>query len=493
MIRLYNTLTKKVEEFVPNVPGKVAMYTCGPTVYHYAHIGNLRSYICEDVLEKSLRYAGYDVKRVMNITDVGHLSGDSDDGEDKMVKGAQREHKTVMEIAKYYTDAFFSDCKKLNIKTPDVVEPATNCIDEFINMISVLLEKGYAYKSGENIYFDTSKLDDYFCFGNQNEEEQLIGARDDVTQDLNKRNKNDFVLWFTKSKFEDQALKWDSPWGVGYPGWHIECSCISMKHLGEYMDIHCGGVDNIFPHHTNEIAQSEAFLGHKWCNYWFHVHHLNDRNGKMSKSKGAFLTVSYLEEQGYDPLLYRFFCLQSHYRKPLEFSFEALDNAKAAYDKLKNRITAIAEEAVTAGKAVLEPSAGQDGVRIYKVNENAADSAVFDEYKAKFIEALSADINTSMAITVLMEALKADTDAATKLALVGSFDEVLGLGLLTVKEEAGNGVDPEFEKYICGQIELRTAAKKEKNYAEADRIRQELLEKGVVLEDTREGVKWHLK
>ncbi|MBO4414812.1 MAG: cysteine--tRNA ligase, partial [Lachnospiraceae bacterium] len=324
-------------------------------------------------------------------------------------------------------------------------------------------------------------------------EEQLIGARDDVTQDLNKRNKNDFVLWFTKSKFEDQALKWDSPWGVGYPGWHIECSCISMKHLGEYMDIHCGGVDNIFPHHTNEIAQSEAFLGHKWCNYWFHVHHLNDRNGKMSKSKGAFLTVSYLEEQGYDPLLYRFFCLQSHYRKPLEFSFEALDNAKAAYDKLKNRITAIAEEAVTAGKAVLEPSAGQDGVRIYKVNENAADSAVFDEYKAKFIEALSADINTSMAITVLMEALKADTDAATKLALVGSFDEVLGLGLLTVKEEAGNGVDPEFEKYICGQIELRTAAKKEKNYAEADRIRQELLEKGVVLEDTREGVKWHLK
>ncbi|MCR5767631.1 MAG: cysteine--tRNA ligase [Lachnospiraceae bacterium] len=490
MIRLYNTLTKTVDEFVPNVPGKVAMYTCGPTVYHYAHIGNLRSYICEDVLEKTLRYAGYDVKRVMNITDVGHLSDDADNGEDKMVKGAQREHKTVMEIAKFYTDAFFEDCRKLNIKRPDVVEPATSCIDEFINMISVLLEKGYAYRSGENVYFDTSKLDEYFVFGNQNEDEQMVGVRDDVTEDTNKRNKNDFVLWFTKSKFEDQALKWDSPWGVGYPGWHIECSCISMKHLGEYMDIHCGGVDNIFPHHTNEIAQSESYLGHKWCNWWFHVHHLNDREGKMSKSKGNILTVSVLEEKGYDPLAYRFFCLQSHYRKPLEFSYDALDNAVAAYDRLKNRVLAIAEEAVNAGKAIKTEDA-HGGGHTYKVNDGAADAAVFEQYKAKFIEALSADINTSMAITVLMETLKADTDAATKLALVSSFEEVLGLGLLTVKEEAGSGVDPEFEKYILEQIELRKAAKKEKNFAEADRIRAELLEKGIALEDTREGVKWH--
>ncbi|MBR4724195.1 MAG: cysteine--tRNA ligase [Lachnospiraceae bacterium] len=490
MIRLYNTLTKTVDEFVPNVPGKVAMYTCGPTVYHYAHIGNLRSYICEDVLEKTLRYAGYDVKRVMNITDVGHLSDDADNGEDKMVKGAQREHKTVMEIAKFYTDAFFEDCRKLNIKRPDVVEPATSCIDEFINMISVLLEKGYAYRSGENVYFDTSKLDEYFVFGNQNEDEQMVGVRDDVTEDTNKRNKNDFVLWFTKSKFEDQALKWDSPWGVGYPGWHIECSCISMKHLGEYMDIHCGGVDNIFPHHTNEIAQSESYLGHKWCNWWFHVHHLNDREGKMSKSKGNILTVSVLEEKGYDPLAYRFFCLQSHYRKPLEFSYDALDNAVAAYDRLKNRVLAIAEEAVNAGKAVKTEDA-HGGGHTYKASDGAADAAVFEQYKTKFIEALSADINTSMAITVLMETLKADTDAATKLALVSSFEEVLGLGLLTVKEEAGSGVDPEFEKYILEQIELRKAAKKEKNFAEADRIRAELLEKGIALEDTREGVKWH--
>ena len=472
-MKIYNTLTKKVEEFVPNVEGKVAMYTCGPTVYHFAHIGNLRSYICEDILEKTLRYIGYDVKRVMNITDVGHLSSDADTGEDKMLKGAKREHKTVMEVAKFYTDAFFADCKKLNIKTPDVVEPATNCISEFIHMIEVLLEKGYAYKAGENIYFDTSKLKEYYVFGNQNEDELMVGVRDDVTEDTNKRNKNDFVLWFTKSKFEDQALKWDSPWGVGYPGWHIECSCISMKHLGEYMDIHCGGVDNIFPHHTNEIAQSESYLGHKWCNYWFHVHHLNDKDGKISKSKGTILTVSVLEEKGYDPLVYRFFCLQSHYRKPLEFSFENLDNANAAYQKLKKRCLEVKAEAA-------------------KANGTGVNKAIFDEYDAKFKDAIGNDINTSMATTLVYDVLKADIAAADKLALIESFDKVLGLDLTVEKEVAGPKVDADFEKYILEQIELRKAAKKEKNFAEADRIRAELLEKGVVLEDTREGVKWHL-
>ncbi len=466
-MKLYNTLTRRVEEFVPNVEGKVNMYTCGPTVYHFAHIGNLRSYICEDVLEKSLRYAGYDVKRVMNITDVGHLSSDADTGEDKMVAGAKREHKTVMEIAAFYTKCFFEDCEKLNIKRPDVVEPATNCIPQFIHMIEVLLEKGYAYQAGENVYFDTSKLDEYFVFGNQNEEEQLLGAREDVTEDPNKRNRNDFVLWFTKSKFEDQALKWDSPWGVGYPGWHIECSCISMKHLGEYMDIHCGGVDNMFPHHTNEIAQSEAYLGHKWCNYWFHVHHLNDRNGKMSKSKGNILTVSVLEEQGYDPLVYRFFCLQSHYRKPLEFTFELLDNAKSAYEKLKKRTLA------------LLPAEGN------------ADPAVFEEYRARFLEALGNDINTSMAITVLYDVLKADTDDATKKALVESFDQVLSLDLLKAPENAEETPeDAELAAYVEEQIALRKAAKKEKNFAEADRIREELLSRGIQIRDTREGTLW---
>ena len=326
-MNIYNTLTHKIEKFVPNEPGKVSMYTCGPTVYHYAHIGNLRSYIMEDVLEKYLRYDGYDVKRVMNITDVGHLTSDGDTGDDKMLKGAKREHKTVMEIAKFYTDAFFEDCKKLNIKRPDVVEPATGCISDFIKVISALMDKGYAYEAGGNIYFDTSKLKEYYVFHNFNEEDLEVGVREGVEEDTNKRNKADFVLWFTKSKFDDQELKWDSPWGVGYPGWHIECSCISMKHLGERLDIHCGGIDNAFTHHTNEIAQSEAYLGHKWCNYWFHILHLNTNSGKMSKSKGEFLTVSLLESKGYDPLVYRFFCLQSHYRKSLVFTYENLDNA----------------------------------------------------------------------------------------------------------------------------------------------------------------------
>ncbi len=463
---LYNTLSKKVELFVPNEDGKVAMYTCGPTVYHFAHIGNLRSYLCEDVLEKSLRYLGYDVKRVMNITDVGHLSSDADTGEDKMLKGAKREKKTVMEIAQFYTDAFFSDCEKLNIKRPDVVEPATNCIGEFIHMVEVLLEKGYAYVSGENVYFDTSKLDDYYVLTSHNEDSLLEGVRDDVDVDTNKKNKNDFVLWFTKSKFEDQALKWDSPWGVGYPGWHIECSGISMKHLGEYMDIHCGGVDNIFPHHTNEIAQSESYLGHKWCNYWFHIHHLNDRSGKMSKSKGEFLTVSLLEEKGYSPLVYRMFCLQSHYRKPLEFSYEVMDQVKNAYEKLKKRISSL--------KA-----------------EGEVDAEAFATYRRRFEDALCNDVNTSLALTALYDMLKADISDATKRALAESFDEVLSLDLLSAEEEV-QAVSDELTAWIEEMIAKRAAAKKEKNFALADELRNQLLEKGVQIKDTREGVVWEL-
>lgn len=467
-VYFFNTLTRKVEQFIPNVDGKVAMYTCGPTVYHFAHIGNLRSYIMEDILEKTLRYVGYDVKRVMNITDVGHLTSDADTGEDKMLKGAKREHKTVMEIAKYYTDAFFDDCRKLNIKRPDVVEPATNCIPEFINMVKVLLEKDYAYIAGGNVYFDTSKLDDYYVFSSQSEKELMVGVRDDVSEDINKKNKADFVLWFTKSKFDNQELKWDSPWGVGYPGWHIECSCISMKHLGEYMDIHCGGVDNIFPHHTNEIAQSEAYLGHKWCNYWFHVHHLNDKSGKMSKSKGEFLTVSLLEEKGYNPLVYRLFCLQSHYRKPLEFSYEVLDNMTTAYNKL-----------------------------IKKIGELKADGSVDEEafagYRNKFEDAICSDLNTSSAITVIYDVLRSDINDMTKLELMKSFDEVLSLDLL---KDHGNdkesSVDSELKEYILAKIEERKAAKKEKDFAKADAIRDELAAKGIQIKDTREGTVWEI-
>lgn len=467
-VYFFNTLTRKVEQFIPNVDGKVAMYTCGPTVYHFAHIGNLRSYIMEDILEKTLRYVGYDVKRVMNITDVGHLTSDADTGEDKMLKGAKREHKTVMEIAKYYTDAFFDDCRKLNIKRPDVVEPATNCIPEFINMVKVLLEKDYAYIAGGNVYFDTSKLDDYYVFSSQSEKELMVGVRDDVSEDINKKNKADFVLWFTKSKFDNQELKWDSPWGVGYPGWHIECSCISMKHLGEYMDIHCGGVDNIFPHHTNEIAQSEAYLGHKWCNYWFHVHHLNDKSGKMSKSKGEFLTVSLLEEKGYNPLVYRLFCLQSHYRKPLEFSYEVLDNMTTAYNKLIKKIGEL--------KA-----------------DGSVDEEVFAGFRNKFEDAICSDLNTSSAITVIYDVLRSDINDVTKLELIKSFDEVLSLDLL---KDHGNdkesSVDSELKEYILAKIEERKAAKKEKDFAKADAIRDELATKGIQIKDTREGTVWEI-
>lgn len=469
--RFYNTLTREVETVIPHEEGKIAMYTCGPTVYHFAHIGNLRSYIMEDVLEKALRYVGYDVKRVMNITDVGHLSSDADTGEDKMLKGAKRENKTVMEVAKFYTDAFFEDCRRLNIKRPDVVEPATNCIPEFIHMVSALLEKGFAYVAGGNVYFDTGKLADYFVFSSAVEKEQLqVGVRDDVEEDKNKRNKNDFVLWFTKSKFENQALKWESPWGVGYPGWHIECSCIGIKHLGEYMDIHCGGVDNIFPHHTNEIAQSESYLGHKWCKYWFHVNHLNDRSGKMSKSNGEFLTLSLLGEKGYDPLAYRLFCLQSHYRKPLVFSYENLDNVASAYEKLVKKIASFKDE-------------------------GEVDDACFAAYRERFVDALCNDLNTSMAITVVYDVVKADMNDKTKLALLQDFDRVLSLDLTVAGaryEEAGNSADEAFAAFVAEKIAERQEAKKAKDFARADAIREELAAKGVSIRDTREGTVWEL-
>ena len=469
---IYNSATRKKDKFVPHTEGKVNMYTCGPTVYHFAHIGNLRTYIMEDVLEKYLRYAGYDVNRVMNITDVGHLSSDADTGEDKMLKGAKREKKTVMEIAKFYTDAFFSDCEKLNIKKPDVIEPATNCIKEFIDMVQGLLDGGYAYVAGGNVYFDTSKLDNYYVFNNFDAEDLAVGVRDSVSEDENKKNKTDFVLWFTKSKFEDQELKWDSPWGIGYPGWHIECSAISIKHNGEYLDIHCGGIDNAFPHHTNEIAQSEAFLGHPWCKYWFHVLHLNTNNGKMSKSKGEFLTVSLLEEKGYNPLAYRMFCLQSHYRKAQEFSYEALDNASAVFTKLIARIAALRED-------------------------GEIDNAVAEQYRARFTEALDNDMNTSLAVTCLYDVLKADTNDATKRFLLNDFDRVLSLDLLAqakaYSEKAAAPSENEADAEIDTLVAQRTQARKDKNWAEADRIRDELNARGIILTDTPEGVKWSRK
>ena len=465
-MKIYNTLTRTIEDFIPHEDGIVRMYTCGPTVYHYAHIGNLRTYIFEDILEKGLRYLGYNVKRVMNITDVGHLTSDSDTGEDKMQKGAEREGKTVYEIAKFYTDAFFSDTEKLNIKKPEIVEPASNNIDTYIKMITKMLEDGYAYISGGNVYFDVSKAKDYYKLSGKNPEDLMVGVRDTVEEDLGKKNQADFVLWFTDSKFKNQDMRWESPWGIGYPGWHIECSGISGKFLGEYLDIHCGGVDNIFPHHTNEIAQSEAYFGHKWCNYWVHGEHLNDSTGKMSKSKGEFLTVSLLEEKGYNPLSYRYFCLGSHYRKVLTFSYDALDQAETAYKKLKEKVA----------KLDRTPDLHESKI---------------DYYQDKFKECIGNDLNTASMLTLLYDVLK-DTELTdfTKLYLIEDFDKVLSLDLIDDVEEAS--VVSELATYIEEKINERNEAKKNKDFILADKIRDELLSKNIKLIDSREGTKYEI-
>jgi len=456
-MKIFNTLTKQIEEFIPNEEGKVKLYTCGPTVYHYAHIGNIRNYIGHDILDKTLRYLGYDVTRAMNITDVGHLTSDSDSGEDKMLTAAKREHKKAMEIADFYTKEFFKDFEAVNCKKPEIISPATENIDMYIQMIEKLLDEGYAYQSGGNIYFDISKLDDYYVLTNHKIDDMVVGAREGVEEDNAKRNQADFALWFTSSKFENHELTWDSPWGVGYPGWHIECSGISIKYLGEYLDIHGGGVDNIFPHHTNEIAQSEAYLGHKWCNYWFHNEHLLTDEGKMSKSKGDILTVSKLIEQGYDPLAYRLMVLNSHYRKQLLFTYDSLTQNENLLKKLRNKISNIS-------------------------NDGELDQTSFNKYNSLFKNELENDLNTANALTVLFDLLKDDSvNGNTKLELIKNFDKVFSLDLIYEEEVSENDAE------IKALIEKRAQAKKNKDFQLADSIREDLLSKGIELIDSREG------
>ena len=462
-MRIYNTLTRKIEEFIPHEKNKVKMYTCGPTVYHYAHIGNIRNYIGHDILYRTLKFLGYEVTRAMNITDVGHLSSDGDTGDDKMEIARKRENKSSMEIAKYYTEAFFSDYEKVNCVKPEILSPATDNIDEYIKIITKLIEKGFAYISGGNVYFDTSKLENYYCLTKQ-DSNLVVGAREDVAEDTNKKNQADFVLWFTTSKFENHELLWESPWGLGYPGWHIECTGISIKYLGEYLDIHGGGVDNIFPHHTNEIAQSESYLGHKWCNYWFHNEHLIDETGKMSKSKGGILTVSKLEEQGFNPLSFRFMCLGSHYRKQLLFTNDNLVQAENTYKKLLKKISNINEE----GKK---------------------DINHFDLYIEKFKCQLENDLNTSNALSILYELLKDNAvNGTTKISIIKEFDKVLALDLCANNTE----ISIELEDEINKLINKRMLAKKNKDFEQADNIRNELLKKGIKLIDTREGTSYEI-
>ncbi len=460
-MKLYNTLTKKIEDFIPWNDQVVTLYTCGPTVYNYAHIGNLRSYIMEDILEKTLKFCGYNVKRCMNITDVGHLTSDSDTGDDKMVASAKKENKSVLDLADFYTKAFFEDFNKLNIKKPEITIKATDNIDMYIKIIEKLLEKDIAYKSGGNIYFDISKIANYYVLNNNNGESLIAGVRDTVEEDFNKRNKADFALWFTKSKFDDQELKWDSPFGTGYPGWHIECSGISLKYLGEYLDIHCGGIDNAFPHHTNEIAQSEGYLGHPWCKYWFHVQHLLSQNGKMSKSKGDGLILNTIIAKGYDPLAYRYFCLGSHYRNQLVFSYEALDNAQNAYQKLKKKVLALKDNE--------------------EINQEK-----YQEYMNLFKESISNDLNTANALTIVYDLLRSEVNDTTKLNLIKEFDKVLSLDL-TINKTV---VDKD---YIEDMIKQREIAKQNKDYKLADEIRDKLLSENIVLKDTREGTIYEVR
>lgn len=467
-MKLYNTLSRTVEDFNPLNSNEVKIYTCGPTVYNYAHIGNLRTYIHEDVLEKTLEFLGYDVMRAMNITDVGHLESDADQGEDKMLEGAKRENKTVWEVAEYYTKAFFNDCEKLNVRKPKLLGKATDYISSYIEFIKVLEDKGYTYFTNGNVYFDISKLDDYTKLSGMNLDDLKVAMREDVNIDENKRNPHDFVLWFTKSKFDNQAMKWVSPWGVGYPGWHLECSVISLDLLGDTLDIHCGGVDHIAIHHTNEIAQTESYTGKKWVNTWWHSEFLIDQSGKMSKSKGEFLTIALLEEKKYKPLAYRYYVLNSHYRKQLAFSFESLEMASMAYKKLKNTTKAL----------------------IKKQKENVKLSSVGELFLDKFKTYLAEDLNTANAITVLYEVLNSQsiTDAE-KYNLVGQFDQVLSLSLL---EDDGD-LDDELREYVVMLIEERKAAKANKNYMRADQIRDELKSKGIILRDTAGGTEWELE
>lgn len=460
-VQIYNTMSRQVEEFKPITPNFVGMYGCGPTVYNYAHIGNLRTYIFEDTLKRVLLHAGYKVKHVMNITDVGHLTGDGDDGEDKMEKSARESGKSVWDIAKFYTDAFFRDYDSLNIIRPDVICPATQHIPQMIELIQRLEKGGHTYVAGGNVYFSIDTFPSYGKLARLNLDDLKSGARIDI--DSNKKNPKDFVLWFTNSKFGEQAMMWDSPWGRGYPGWHIECSAMSMYYLGEHFDIHCGGIDAIPVHHTNEIAQSEAATGKTWVNYWMHGEFLLSEKGKMSKSSGEFLTMSVLKEHGFDPLDYRYFCLGANYRTQLQFSYQGLDGARAARLGLVERISGF-------GDAVADENAISDKAR---------------DYMNQFNAFVCNDLGTPRALSVLWTLVKDDEIPNDQKRFVLNYmDSVLGLKLSEIKAKKAQ---EDFPQEVLDLVQKRSDAKKNKDWALADSYRDQITQLGFVVKDTPNG------
>jgi len=460
-VYLYNTKTRNKDEFKPLKEGEVKMYCCGPTVYNYAHIGNLRTYIFEDLLANVLRLAGYKVKHVMNVTDVGHLTSDGDEGEDKMKIAAEREKKSVLDIARMYEDAFFCHTKALGLKRPTVVCRATEHIKDMIDFVKDLQDKGFAYIANGNVYFDTAKFPKYGALSGQNREDLKHGAR--TEQDLNKRNPSDFVLWFTSSKFENQILQWDSPWGRGYPGWHIECSAMSSKYLGERIDIHCGGIDHIPVHHENEIAQSEARFGHDWVNYWVHMEFLNNKTGKMSKSKGGFLTLDSLSDLGYLPVHYKYFCLTSHYRSSAVFSEEAMAAAKRAYENLADYTAEF--KAAAFGQTL-----------------SAEETSELQKLKDEFNEYLFDDLKTPLALSLLWNVAKDNKKKELlKLEFILYTDSVLGLFLKDIQPKVAERIEVTPE--IAALLEQRQAARSAKDWAKSDEIRDKLAALGIGVKD----------